>query len=387
MAAAAGALQQARHALGRADLQHAVDRQEVHAQIEAAGGHHRLQRAGLQARLDPVAHRLVERAVMQRDQPGPRRFGVEDRLVPDLRLRARVGEHQRGAAGGDLAHHRFEHLQAQVPAPGEAARRLRQQRVDDDRLVDPAVHQHARIVRQQRAHRLHAVAQRGAQAPDRRRGARQPPHPRQRQLHLHAALAADQFVPFVDHHQLHAGQQLRRIGARQQQRQALGRGDQCLRQLPALARALGAVGVTGAHADRPVQPQIGQRRFQRARGVGRQRAHRRDPQQPQAAAGHLAGQRAIEQREPQRIGLAGAGRRMQQPRAAGCHLRPDFALKRKRCKAACSKPALGAGQRKLPLAALGGAAHFLVGFLRRSRRARHRYAASPQLGADVGPRR
>ena len=53
MARAAGALQQPRHALGRADLQHALDRQEVDAQVEARGADHRLQLAVLQARARP----------------------------------------------------------------------------------------------------------------------------------------------------------------------------------------------------------------------------------------------------------------------------------------------------------------------------------------------
>ena len=71
MAAAAGALQQPRDALRRADLQHALHRQEVHAQVQRRGGDHRLQPPFLQAQLDPLAHLLVERAVVQRDEARP----------------------------------------------------------------------------------------------------------------------------------------------------------------------------------------------------------------------------------------------------------------------------------------------------------------------------
>ena len=97
VAAAAGALQQPRHALGAADLQHAFHRQEVHAQVQRRGGDHGLERAGLQARLDPFAHALVQRAVVQRDAAGPVGPRVQQQLVPGLGLRAHVGEDQRGA--------------------------------------------------------------------------------------------------------------------------------------------------------------------------------------------------------------------------------------------------------------------------------------------------
>jgi hypothetical protein len=49
---------------------------------------------------------------------GPR---LEHRLVPDLGLRARVGEHQRGGAWLDVRDHLRQHLQAQVAGPGESA--------------------------------------------------------------------------------------------------------------------------------------------------------------------------------------------------------------------------------------------------------------------------
>ena len=96
MARAARALQQPRDALGRADLQHALDRQEVDAQVQARRADHGLAAAVLQAQLHPLAHLAVERAVVQRDHAGPVGPRLQQRLVPDLGLRARVGEDQRG---------------------------------------------------------------------------------------------------------------------------------------------------------------------------------------------------------------------------------------------------------------------------------------------------
>ncbi len=168
VAAAPGALQQARHALGAADLQHSFHRQEVHAQVERRGGHHRAQRARLQPGLDPFAHALVQRAVVQRDAAGPVGPRVQQQLVPGLGLRAHVGEDQRGRRARDLVHHGLQHLRTQVAAPRKAPRLGRQQGVDAQRLVHTPAHQAAGAGRtrpEQRTHGLVHVAQRGRQAP------------------------------------------------------------------------------------------------------------------------------------------------------------------------------------------------------------------------------
>ncbi len=278
MARAAGALQQPRHALGRSDLQHTLDRQEVHAQVQAGGAHDGFECPVLQALLHPLARRLVQRAVVQRDDAGPLGLGVQQRLVPELGLRARVGEDQRGAAGLDLGHHLRQHRQPQVPAPGEALGAARQQRIDDQLLGHGALHQRAgRAGPEQRVHRLAQVAQRGRHAPGEQ--ARVPAaQPRQRQLHLHAALVAQQLVPLVHHDQRQVLEHLARIGAGQQQRQALGRGDQHGGQAPVLRGALARGRVAAARAGAPVRGQRCQRLGQRAQRVGRQRAHGREPQ-------------------------------------------------------------------------------------------------------------
>ena len=284
VARAAGALQQARHALGRADLQHALHRQKVHAQVQAAGADHGAQAAALEPRLHPFAHTAVQRAVVDGDLPRPVRPRVQQRLVPLLGLRAHVDEHQRGA--GRLlqrAHHRRQHGQAQVAGPGEALGPLGQQGVHHQALFHAAAHQRAALPAQQRLHGLGQVAQRGRHAPDQepRVPAREP---RQRQLHLHAAFVAQQLVPFIRHHQAHAGQLLARVRARQQQRQAFGGGDEHRGQTPRLGAAFGAAGIARACAQAPAR-QAGmlcgqglQRRRQRTQRVGGQRAHGRDPQ-------------------------------------------------------------------------------------------------------------
>jgi len=102
---------------------------------------HGLQRTLFQAQLDPVAHLACQRAVVQRDQPGPIRARIENRLIPELRLRAGVGEHQRGGGRFDLLDHLRQHAQAQVPGPGKAFEAGRQQGVDLERFVDAPLDQ------------------------------------------------------------------------------------------------------------------------------------------------------------------------------------------------------------------------------------------------------
>ena len=278
MAAAPGALQQPRHALGRADLQHPLDRQEVDAEVERRGRHHRLEPAFLQAELDPVAHLLVERAVVQGDEPGPLGLLLEDQLVPGLGLRAHVDEDERRRRLVDLLDHRLLHLLAEVAAPGEAPGVDRQQGVDDQVLLQPAAHHLAVVVAEQHLHRLAQVAERRRQAPD-----DQPripaAQPGDRQLHLDAALAAHELVPFVDDDGVHAVQLVLRLLAGQHQAERLGRGDQRGRVAPVLLRPLGRGRVAGADADAPVaEADVIERRRDRPGRVGREGAHRRDPE-------------------------------------------------------------------------------------------------------------
>ncbi len=225
MPRATGPLHQPSHALGRTDLQNTFDRQEIHAQIQAGGADHGLERALLEAQFDPVAHLACQRAVVQRDQPGPVRPRAEDRLVPDFRLGAGIGKDQRCGSRVDLLDHLRQHAQPEMAGPGEAFNARRQQGIDTQILVDPTLHQLAAPRMQQHLQRMGLVAE----------GRRQPPHdelrhpltkPRQRQLQLHATLIAQQLMPLVHHQHAQAREGLARIGAGQQQGQAFRCGHQ-----------------------------------------------------------------------------------------------------------------------------------------------------------------
>ena len=64
-------LHQPADALGAADLEHAVHRREVHAEVEGGGTDDAAQLAVAEPVLDPFAGLAVERAVVQRHDPGP----------------------------------------------------------------------------------------------------------------------------------------------------------------------------------------------------------------------------------------------------------------------------------------------------------------------------
>ena len=165
-----------------------------------------LQLAFLQAELDPLAHRLVERAVVQRDQPGPLGPRLEQQLVPDLGLRARVGEDQRGAAERSISSTTGCCICAprwppQEKRPGSAGSSVSMTSVLSTRPCTSAAsrrraEQHAASPRR----RLPSVADR----PQTHEPRVPAPQPRERQLHLHAALVADQLVPLVDDDDVHA---------------------------------------------------------------------------------------------------------------------------------------------------------------------------------------
>ncbi|MNO87235.1 hypothetical protein D3C76_786540 [compost metagenome] len=173
----------------------------------------------------------------------------------------------------------------------------------------------------------------------------------ERKLQLHAALVAEQFVPFVDHHHAQGRECCVCIRSGEHQRQAFRGGDQRGRQASALACTFAAAGITRAQADVPGDLQVEQRRLQCAGGVGSQGAHRGYPENGQGIDYGFSfawcfnrrcrACEAIERAEPDRIGFAGAGAGVQQTGLSlfdGC---PHLFLKGERLPAASGEPAFG----------------------------------------------
>ena len=90
-------------------------------------------------------------------------------------------------------------------------------------------------------------------------------------------------MQFVEHDAAQRAEQIGRVGAGQQQRQLLRRGQQDVGRIAALALALRGRRVAGAGLDADRQTHLGDRRFQIARDVDRQRLQRRDVERVQAA--------------------------------------------------------------------------------------------------------
>ena len=240
--AAAGALQQARDALRAADLQHLVDRREVDAEVEARRADDRAQPPVAQAVLDPVAHVALERAVVQRDRAGPVGPRLEQRLVPDLRLRAHVGEDERRARALDRADHLRQQLRGRCVRPTGSARSSAGSALSISIVLASRPFDDAGAARRRaRGPTRHASASSRlasvADSPHTDSAGLQAAQPRERQFGLHAALRRHELVPLVEDDGRHVREALAPVGARQHQRQALRRGDQRRRQPLRLLRA------------------------------------------------------------------------------------------------------------------------------------------------------
>ncbi|MNX20665.1 hypothetical protein D3C86_506140 [compost metagenome] len=159
-------LQQPRHALGAAHLQHLVHRRKVHAQVQAGGSHHATNTAVAQALFGAGAQRRVQRTVVQRQRGQVFRPDRLQRAVPKLGLRAGVGEQQAGAHVEQPLVHARQLRQAQMPGPGQRAVALGQQGRQRHLARPRARHQCAlRPMRQQHIAGFVQIAQGGRQAP------------------------------------------------------------------------------------------------------------------------------------------------------------------------------------------------------------------------------
>ena len=104
-------------------------------------------------------------------------------------------------------------------------------------------------------------------------------------------------MQFVEHHALERAEQIRRIGAGQQQRELLRRREQNVGRIAALALALRRRRVAGARFEPHRQAHLLHRDFQVARDVDRERLQWRDIEcvQP-ACCGAVSGPRRVELR-------------------------------------------------------------------------------------------
>ncbi|MNY58310.1 hypothetical protein D3C86_1946320 [compost metagenome] len=78
----------------------------------------------------------------------------------------------------------------------------------------------------------------------------------QRQLQLHTALIAKQFVPFINDHHAQGSERGLRVGAGEHQGQAFRGGNEGSWQSTSLARPFAVAGVAGAQADGPGNLQV-----------------------------------------------------------------------------------------------------------------------------------
>ena len=187
------------------------------------------------------------------------------------------------------------------------------------------------------------IGERRRQAPD-TKPRRQAAQSRECELDLNAALRRHQLVPFVDDDSGDIREALAPIFAREEQRQAFGRGNERARQSPLLPRARRRRCVAGAHVDGPMRLQCGRGACERKSGVLRKRAQRRQPQHGQrwrVAGG--AGGPEHERAKPCGVGLPHAGGRVDQAGFTARVGTPHGALERERRVAKGREPPPGRG--------------------------------------------
>ncbi len=327
-------------ALGAADLQHPVHRGEVHAEVERRGAHHAAQLALAEPVLHPLAGGPIHRAVVQRDDAGPVRTRGQQGLEPDLRGGAGVGEDQSGLALLDRPDHLRQKAQSDLSRPGKALHRLRDQRIHLERLGDQTLEDpsgpRCAILRhtKKRVTRGLEVAERGGEAEGAETGP-EAAEPRQAELGLSPPLRRHQLVPLVDHNEREVLEERGGVVAGQQERKALGGGDQRARKALALAGPDASWRVAGAGLDAPGDAQVFDRGAKRGFGVARECAERRDPEDGEwrgraAGRGGIVAQPLHQRSHPGRVRLARAGGGVDQPALAGEVRLPHPLLERER---------------------------------------------------------
>jgi hypothetical protein len=150
------------------------------------------------------------------------------------------------------------------------------------------------------------------------------------------ALRGGERVQLVDDHPAHRAEHPWRFRHGNEQRHLLGRGDQDVGRMMALALALGGRRVAGPRLDADRQAHLARRPFEIACDVDGQRLERRHIKRVEPLS--RLHREFAQRRQKARQRLAAAGRSDQQHRAAGPCLGKDLDLVLPRCPATCREP-------------------------------------------------
>ncbi len=251
---------------------------------------------------------------MQRD--GQRVLVDGPELLEDrLGLRARVDEDERRLRALDGGVDFVDRMPRAVARPGQALARVEHGEVrrgagrrDDKRGHRPRAGL-ACVLRDEIAAQFIGIAHGGGKPCGREPG-RDRAQARKIEREQVAALGGDERVQFVEHDALQRAEQMRRVGAAQQQRELFGRRHQNVGRIAALALAARGGRVAGARFDAHRQVHVDDGRFEIARDVDRERLQRRDVERVHAG-------RAIAPARAGQIDEAGQEARQRLARAGG----------------------------------------------------------------------
>ncbi len=206
-------------------------------------------------------------------------------LEQELGLAANVDEHQRGLVALDQVVDLSQRVASGVSRPRQALFGV--EHLDDRRSATLGDHEiglgrFTRCLRDKKARERFRLGdgRREARHRDGRSEAKQPRQPERQQI---AALGGDEGMQLVQHEPLQRAEHERGVGRRQQQRQLLGRGQEHVGRIAALALAARHRRVAGAGLDLDPEPHLGDRPLEVARDIDGERLQRRDVERVEAA--------------------------------------------------------------------------------------------------------
>ncbi len=304
-------LGEAARAFWGADIDDEIDVAPIDAKIERRGADDRLQPARRHGRLDLAALTGVERAVMQRDRQ--RFFIAPPQLLKDIfGLRPRIDEDEGQFRGPDRGVDFAESMPRAMSGPGQKLPGVENAKIGGGAVgrCDEGGQRVGAPLRRQPAAQFVRIAHRRGK-PRRGQGWRDGAQPRKPETEQIAAFRAGDGVQFIEDDAAKRGEQMFGVGAGEQKRQLLGRRQQNIRRISALALALGGGGVAGARLNANAKPHLGDGERQIALDVDGERLQRRNIKRVQSPpVGRLFEIDEGRQKSGQR--LARAGRRDQQ---------------------------------------------------------------------------